>query len=145
MANIDTIKSLTDNMQTVLQSNIKIKVERKNLEDVKDTPASKYPFGGLFDGGIEFEYTHGQKAGYAIQSYLIWIIFKERDDNARMRKVQEWLQLSRTALTVNALNIGDLSASKLVSWVETTDIDTEHLEDGLSVLNYTVAVRYREL
>ena len=145
MANIDTIKSLTDNVQTVLQNALGFKFERKNLEDVKDMPASKYPLGVFFDSGIEFEYTHGQKAGYGVQSYLVWIIFKERNDKVRMRKNQERLQQSRTALTVNALNVGDLSASKLVSWVEVTDIDTEHQNDGLSVLNYTVAVRYREL
>lgn len=144
MGNIETIKSLTDNIQTVLQG-LGIKFARKNFEDVKNIPASLFPYGAIFDKGIDWEYTHGQKAGYGVQSFLIWVVDKERNDKVTMRQIQEWVQLIKGALTVNALNIGDLSASKLISWVETIDTDTEHREEGVSVLNYTIAVRYREL
>jgi len=145
MSNADTIKSLTDNVQTVLQDSLGIKFERQNLEDIKDIAASKFPFGGFFDVGTEFDETHGERASYGVQSYLIWVVFKERDNAGRMRKSQEWRQLIRSGLTTNALNIGDLSASKLVSWVDTTETDIDQRDDGLSVLNYTVGIRYREL
>ena len=144
MGNADTIKSLTDNMQTVLQAQ-GIKFARKNLENIKDIPSSLLPYGAILDKGIEFEYTHGQRAGYAEQNFLIWVVDRERNDKVNMRQIQEWLQKIRGALTVNALNIGDLVTSKLVSRVTTVDTDTEHREDGLSVLNYLVSVRYREL
>ena len=64
MANIDTVKSITDNLQTVLEGQ-GVRFSRKTFEDEKNIPASLIPFGEIFYQGENFEYTHGQKPEYA--------------------------------------------------------------------------------
>jgi len=143
VANIDTVKSITDNLQTVCQGE-GIKFSRKTYEEPKDIPASLIPLGEIFYNAETFEHTHGQKAGYAEIDYTLRITFKERDSQVLMRKQQEWVHKLRDALTVNALNIGNLASSQLVSWVNTESAETED-EIDWSRVNYLIKIRYREI
>ena len=141
-ANFTTIKAITDNVQSVLQGQ-GIKFSRSTFEDEKAIPAALLPLGEIYYRGEEFEYNHGQRAGYSEAIFVIKVTVQDRDMTALMRLAQKWTHAVRDALTVNALNIGDLSASKLVSWVMMESVDIEYKVEYAS-LTHRMKIRYRE-
>lgn len=142
MPNKNTVNSIMDNVQTVADGQ-GIKFSKQAYEE-EAIPASLIPFGKVFYLGIEFEYVHGQRAGYAEQRVLLSVILKERDAVKMMRDLLDWTHDLRDALTINALNIGDLVSSKLVSRVTVEEVTVDNKVD-LSIMNMTILVRYREL
>ncbi|MEE9615278.1 MAG: hypothetical protein V3W31_10090 [Thermodesulfobacteriota bacterium] len=143
MANVDTVKAITDNLEVVLRGE-GIKFSRKVYEDEKSIPASLIPFGRIFYRGESFEHTNGQKPGYVEIEYLASVVLREKDAADLIRRQQEWVHRIREALTVDALNTGELAASKYVSRVDTTGVDMER-RDTLAFVNCKITVRYREL
>jgi hypothetical protein len=143
MSNFDTVKSITDNLQTICQGE-GIKFSRKTFEEPKNVPAALIPLGEIYYDVENFDQTHGQRASFAEVDYTVKIILKERDSRVLMRQQQEWVHKLRDAITVNALNIGDLASSKLVSWVDMTEgAETEDDVDW-SRVNFPITIRYRE-
>ena len=140
--NFTTIKSITDNLQSVLQAQ-GIKFTRKTFEDEKAIPASLLPLGEIYYRGEDFEYNHGQRAGYSEANFDIKVTVQDRDMTALMRLAQKWTHAVRDALTVNALNIGDLSASKLVSWVVMESVGIGYNVE-YATLTHAMKIRYRE-
>jgi hypothetical protein len=143
MGNFETADAITDNVQLVLEQQ-GIKYEPEVIEDIDKVADSSLPLGQIFYKGEEFEYTHGQKPQYSEIEFLLRVIFRERDQRQMIRMQQEWAHKIRDSLTVNALNIGKLESSKLVSRVTTTNVDVDN-RAVLSVLEYEVLIRYREL
>jgi hypothetical protein len=143
MSNMDTVKAITDNLQAVLQTE-GIKFSRKAYDDEKAIPASLVPFGQIFYRGENFEYTHGQRPGYAEGEFKLRVVLRGRNPADLMRSQQEWVHKIRGALTVDALNVGDLASTGYVSRVVTKGVDIENREN-FAFLNYMVAVRYREV
>ena len=143
MANVDTVGSITDNLQGTLQGE-GIRFSRKTFDDEKAIPASLIPFGQVFYRGEDFEYSHGQRPGYVEVSFEVRVVLKERDHASMVRRQQVWTHGVREALTVDAMNTGDLATTKLVSRVETSEVDIEN-RSSLSILSFKVQVRYREV
>ncbi len=143
MANFDTVVALTDNLERVLRAE-GIKFSRALSGDVKSLAASTVPVGNIEYRGESFQYNHGERAGYVEALFDVSVTIRERDGASRVRNQQDWVHRVRSALTVSALNIGELQSSKLVSNVTVTGIKAEAGE-GYSVLNAEVTVRYREL
>lgn len=142
MSNLATIKSITDNLQTVLRAK-GIKFERKI--DEENIKATQLPAGQIFYRGEEFEYAHGMKPKWIEASFAIKVMIRERDAQNLIESTQEWVHNIREAINVNALNIGDLSSSKLVSRADTETADVEYPEKDTAMINTTVVIRYREL
>ena len=140
--NFATIKSITDNVQSVLQGQ-GIKFSRSTFEDETAIPAALIPYGQIFYTGEDFEYTHGQRAGYAVGNFDIKVILQNRDATNLILSMQKWTHAIRDALTVNALNIVDLASSKLVSWVNVEGVKTEHKAE-YGFMNFGIKIRYRE-
>ncbi len=143
MTNFATVKSVTDNLQSVLRGQ-GIHFDRKAYEDDKNIPASLLPHGEIYYDGEEFEYTHGERPGYAEINYRLRVVLQERDPVDAMREQQNWTHKSRDSLTVSALNVVDLASSKLVSRVTTEAVDVDN-RSTRAVLNYRIKVRYREV
>ena len=141
--NFATIKSITDNVQSVLQGQ-GIKFSRKTFDDEKSIPASLIPFGEIYYKSEDFQYTHGQRAGYVEAGFDVKIILRDADAIGLMRLTQKWAHTVRDALTVNALNIVDLVTSKLVSWVEVEGVEIDYKSE-YCVLALKVKIRYREI
>lgn len=145
MANIDTVKAITDNLETVLKKQ-GVNFTRKTFDDEKNIPASLIPLGEIRYQGEAFEYTHGERPGYAEAEYALKVVLREREGHDMMREQQKWAHLIRAALTVAALNIGSLVTSKLVSRVTTEAVGVDNSRtDGIAALLYTIKIRYREL
>ena len=140
--NFATIKSITDNVQSVLQGQ-GIKFSRKTYENEKNIPASLLPLGGIYYRGEDFQYTHGQRPGYAEADFFVKVVLQDRDSGSLIRSIQKWIHLLRDALTVNSINIGDLAVSKLASLVTAERVDVENKGD-MAVLGFKVKIRYRE-
>ena len=144
MGDFDTVKSITDNLQRILDKQ-GIKFDREIFDDINKIEGSKLPVGQIFYQSPIFEYSHGQKPEYADLEFQVRVVFKDRSATDSIRDEQEWVQRIRESVTINALNVGDLASSLLVSKVTTEEVEVEHPGDGVGVLNYTLNVRYREL
>ena len=140
--NFATIKSITDNVQDVLEGQ-GLKFSRSTFGDEKNIPASLLPFGEIYYTGEDFQYNHGQRSGYAQASFLLKVFLRDRDSAGLIRSTQKWAHSVREAVTVNAFNVGDLAASKLVSLVTVERVGVENKGD-MAVLGFKVKVRYRE-
>ena len=140
--NFATIKSIMDNVQSVLQAQ-GIKFSRSTFEDEKNIPAPLLPFGGIYYRGEDFQYTHGQRPGYAEADFFVKVVLRDRDSAELIRSAQKWMHLLRDALTVNAINIEDLAVSKPASLVTVERGDVENKGD-MAVLGFKVKIRYRE-
>ncbi|GMR05163.1 MAG: hypothetical protein BMS9Abin23_1106 [Thermodesulfobacteriota bacterium] len=142
MGNSDTVRAITDNIKAVLKS-LGIHLSPDIYRDDKNVPASLMPYGHIFYEGEDFEYTNGQRPGYAECSFTIKVLLKERDPSAMVREQQRWVHDIRGALTVNALNAGTLAVTGYVTRVTTRGVDVEN-SMYLSRLVYSLSVRYRE-
>lgn len=143
MSNFDTIKSITDNIETVLRAK-GIKFERNLDKDIANVPASKMPIGHIIYRQEVPEYVHGMKPKYITAEFAVRVYNRERSDKNGIEFVQKWMHDIREAITVNALNIGDLASSKLVSLAEAESVDIEYPSEDTILLNATVTIRYRE-
>lgn len=144
MANIDTVEAITDNLESLLKG-FKITVEREYTEELKNIPLSKLPLAQLFNTEEDFEYTHGQKPEYSELEFLVRVLLsRDKGSINSMRNHQRKAHEIRDGITINALNIGDLISSKLVSRV-TSDSLRYRREDDLNIMDYTLRIRYREL
>jgi len=143
MANKDTVWAITTNLQTVLQG-LGIKFSKNTYEDMGSIPAGLIPHGDIQYITEVFEYGHGQKPLYSDMEFSIQVVLSDRSSEGLMRTVQDWVHRVRDGVTVDALNIGDLASSKLVSRASTGEIRT--IKNGaFSVIEYTMQIRYREL
>ncbi|MBI5599203.1 MAG: hypothetical protein HY890_05630 [Deltaproteobacteria bacterium] len=141
MSGFDIVKAITDNVQAALERE-GIKFSRKAYGDGKNIPASLIPFGQISYTGEDFEYTHGERPGYAEARFSITVVIRERDHVEAMRSHQDWAHKVRDALTVNAVNSGAIATSKPVSRVVTDGVIAEAGEN-CSFLKCRVTVRYR--
>jgi len=143
VGNADTVKAITDNIRSVLKVT-GIHFSPTIYEDEKNVPASLIPYGRILYKGETFEYTHGQKAGYAEADFTIRVLLKDRDHAAMLSAQQMWVHRIRESLTVGSMNTGALAGSRYVTRVTARGVS---VENGvyLSSLVYTVAVRYREV
>lgn len=143
MSNFDTIKSITDNLETVLRAK-GIKFERNLDTDIANTPASKLPVGHIIYRQELPEYVHGMKPKYVTAEFTVRVYNRERNPKNNIEFAQKWMHDVREAITVDALNIDDLASSKLVSLAEAGPTDIEYPDESTVLLNTTVTIRYRE-
>ncbi|CAG0933365.1 hypothetical protein PLCT1_02345 [Planctomycetaceae bacterium] len=145
MSNFDTVQAITTNLEKVLRG-LGLKFSPTIFDDAKNIPASLIPLGEIFYNRETFEYTHGQKPEYAEAEYALRVTLSYRNPADMMREQQRWVHLIRDGLTVNALNIGDLVTSKLVSRVTTEEAAVENdRSNGIAAISYRTLIRYREV
>ena len=145
MANADTVKAIITNIEGILSSSphllLKINIPGGVTETLPSFTANPVYY-VMYDGETP-EYEHGQKPGYMESSFIIVLVWLSGSISAARDKSIEWFHALRTALTVNALNVGDLAATKLVSrvTVEKPDVDMQPAETKIL---FRAMVRYRE-
>lgn len=143
MSNFQTVTSITDNLQSVLKG-MGINFTREAYDDEAAIPATILPHGQIFYEGETFEYTHGQKPEYGEILFRLRVVLRERASTDAIREQMKWVHLIRDGLTINALNIGDLVTSKLVSRVTTEGVEIVNNAPRASII-YRALIRYREL
>ncbi|MBI5885308.1 MAG: hypothetical protein HZB85_01845 [Deltaproteobacteria bacterium] len=139
MANTDTVKAITANLSSIL-AGLGFKIE-----DLSTDPSmSATPVCVVLYEGEEFEYGHGQRPLYNEVKYLLKILLNDPKPGTSRDKYAQHVHAIRDAVTVNALNTGDLATSRLVSLVNTTDVAITY-EPPVSTIDYRMNVRYREV
>lgn len=140
MGNADTVKAINANLAAILTA------QGFLFEDTSTDRA-------LEDGGVfcalrgpeeSFDTTHGQKPSYSEVSYALLIRFSDIAPATTRDKIADWTQKVRAAVTVNALNIGAFSASKLVSRVDHGRSNITEYNPPITEITYPITVRYRE-
>lgn len=142
MGNFDTINSISDNIITVLKAK-KIDIE-VGIDPDKEVAGSKYPFGRVFNPDEDFQENHGEQSKYVNGVFLIRIYLRNTNEKELDREFKRWVHNIREAITINALNIGDLASTKYVSGVEKLEINKTVVE-SIGTLDYELQVRYREI
>lgn len=143
MSNFDTIKSISDNLQSVLKG-VGLHFSREAYED-EAIPASILPHGQIFYRRERFEDSFNLRPEYIDASFTVRVVFSERDPADIMMGMQKWAHAVRDALTVNALNIGNLASSKLVSLVTVEAAEGELIKGTLAATVIECTIRYREV
>lgn len=140
MGNADTVKAINANLMALIAA------QGFLLEDSSTDRA-------LEDGGVfcalrgpeeSFETTHGQKPSYSDAQYHLLIRFSDKAPATTRDKIAEWTQKVRAAVTVNALNTGALSASKLVCRADHGRYNITAYNPPITEIAYPITVRYRE-
>lgn len=143
MSNLETLTAITDNLRKALEG-LGICFSEKSYEDAKNIPASLFPLGEIFYTGESFEYTHGERPGYAEAEFTLKVIVSGHSQTGALRSAQSWIHGIRDALTVNTLNTGAIAFDRSVSRVEIKGVDVKGAE-SLTSIDYQIAVRYREM
>lgn len=139
MADLDTIKAIEDNLTAIITA------QGFNFEDSSTDPkVETTPVATLLFRGETFEYAHGQKPIYNELEYEVVVNFNTSATATARDKAAEHGHKLRENITVNALNVGSLAASKLVSRVDHQGYDAEYNRPVLRV-SYRLKIRYREL
>lgn len=142
MSNLSTVKAVTDNILSVLKVE-GINFSCRTYDSKEQIPASIIPFGELFYLGEDFEYMHSGSYGYVEARFRANVTLDARDPVQTIQREQGWVHSLRSALTVSALNSGELASTKSVSKVTISNMDIENKE-RFSVLSFKISVRYRE-
>ncbi len=142
MSNTATIKAIITNMETILSASLrKLDMFGGASESLPDyTQAPVYYV--LYDGETP-EYNHGQKPGYIESDLKIVLKWQSMSISAARDKTIEWFHTLRDALTINALNVGDLAISKLISKITVGKPELD-MQPAELLLTFNITVRYRE-
>ena len=141
MSGFDTISAITENLLSLLKSlGLNFVTE---IDDLAALPASVLPHGQLFYEQANFEYAHNQKPEYATAGFKAIVVLALADAHSAIRLQQSWTHLIRDALTVNALNVGALAASKLVSLASVDGVECGTTNDK-AFISFQISIRYRD-
>ena len=139
MPNLNTVNAITANLKAILEA-LGLKVEDLTYDpDADSTPLCQLDY-----TGERFGRNHGQGPLYNNIGFDLTILFRKSDPDTSRTEQATWIHKIRDAVTVDALNVDDLAASKLVSLVAHLDVDVEY-RSPMTQITYELHVRYREL
>lgn len=143
MSALDTVKAITTNLEAIITSTLAWQLE--DASGGKGTPSA--PLVNILYAGEAPEDIFNERPSYIEVDFTLLISFTGTDSylpaQARIDQ-QTNAHAIRSAVTVALLNVGDLSASKLVSFVEHGEWEVDYLNPALSIITYPITVRYRE-
>ena len=139
--NTTNVQAIITNLETIVGTTLGFKLEYncKDDPDVDTTPGAV-----ILYLGETFVENFGEKPLYNEISFLILIKFTEENPGSIRDKAITHVHKLREGITIDALNVGDLSASKIVSWVDHEGAEVDN-EQPVNQIDYHLSVRYREL
>lgn len=138
----ETVSAITDNIEATLTSE-GLNVTRKALEIGGSVPAGLLPMAQVWHKGEVFEDTYGERPAYAEARFAVKVILSAKDGLIAAAEEQQLAHQVRSALTVSALNTGELAAARPVSVVRTHGYEIER-SGNLATMSMDMNVRYRE-
>lgn len=139
-ANLATKNAILENLRAIISTTIGYQLESLSADPDVDTT----PHAVIKKESEVFEETSGQRPKYSELNYNVIVTSNHLAKLDRDNKGDEIVDSIRTEVTINDLNVGDLSVSKLVSKV-LHDPDVDVHNDTLITVNYRLTIRYREL
>lgn len=143
MSALDTIKAITTNLESIIETTLTWSLEDKSSGD--GTAAA--PIVNILYDGEEPEDLFNERSSYIEADFTFKISFAGTGTyTPALARIDQQTNAHalRAAITVALLNVGDLSASKLVSFVEHGKWEVDYDTPPLSVITYPITVRYRE-
>ncbi len=145
MSNYETITAITDNLEAVLKG-LGVNFTRTVYEDMASIPTSLLPLGEIIYNRESFEHPSGMKSGYCEAGFRLKVTLKENNPRDMQLAQMYWIHKIRDRITVNALNIGSLASSKLVSTIITESARPENVHyEAVAAIIYEIKIRYREV
>ena len=137
--NAATVNSITDNIVAIIEALPKYLFESDSIDQKINTWVK------LNIGGDTEDENHGEGPLYIEQRYQLLAQRQiENKNDFRTKSAQIKWDL-KEAITVTALNIGDLEASKLISLVElSSSVNDYDSSEGL-IVDIDLMVRFRDL
>jgi hypothetical protein len=141
MSNTETVQAIITNIETILtNSTLAFK-----LEDMSDDEKLKtIDLAKVIYTGEEFEESYGERNLYNEIEFLIVVQYTDPNPAARRDKNAVIVHKIRDNITIDALNVGFLASTKLVSRVEHVEAKTG-IDQTTNTINYILKVRYREI
>jgi len=140
---IDTVKAVTANLEAIIGTTLSWSLE--DSSGGQGTVAA--PLVNIFYDGEQPEDIFNERASYIEVDYTLQISFSGTGNytpqQARIDQ-QTKAHAVRDAVTVALLNVGDLSDSKMVSFVSHGKWEVDYSKPPLSIITYLITVRYRE-
>jgi len=109
MALIDTLNAIDTNIKTILATTLGYSLEDLSVEDIGDKTLAQ-----LKPGNMNIEDDSEISIEYADRDFLIRTKSEAKEPDDARAKANEIIAALRGALTITALNSGDLATSKLV-------------------------------
>lgn len=142
MNGFEVVRSVTDNIEETLRG-LGFKFTKKALEGEDSIPAGLLPLARIFYLGERFEESFGERPLHGEAGFLIKVSFAARESFQLVMEQQRAAHQIREALTVDAINSGQLSETKNVSRVAIEECAVRN-RGGMPELEMKAAVRYRE-
>ncbi len=137
MGNYETVQAITTNLEAILTS------IGLSLEDASSEPTGAAPLVKLKYPSDDAEYDHGEKPGRSTINIKLEIEFRESSPDLSRDKQQYWTHMVRDNVSVAVLNVGALSASKLVGRVDQRS--RVEYSAPVSRVFHDIEVRYRQV
>ena len=139
MSNLDTIKAITTNLKAIISTTL-----AWSREDLSADPHAEETLQAkLIYREERPKHNFGEAPGYIEAFFVVEILTNKTTPDDIRDSLQAGVHGLIDAVTINALNVGDLAASKLVSWVEHAGSDAEQ-EVPLSTIRHPITIRYRK-
>jgi len=139
MGDLATLTAINTNLRLVLSSTI-----GWNLEDMSDDPdLETTPLVVIDYGNIFFAEDSGEQPKYIELPVILSVIKSELTKVARDLAFFSQVVSIRNNVTVDALNTGDLSVSKLITRVLSGEPGSDQ-EKNILTTTYPITMRFRE-
>lgn len=139
--NTTNVQAIITNLEGIIGTTLgfNLEYEIKDDPDVDTTPAAI-----LHYLGESFEDSLGERPKYNEVSFMIIVVFRESDTDEIRDRSTIYVHKLRDGITTAKLNVGDLSESKQVTWVDHLSAEVT-TETPTIQIDYQIAVRYREI
>jgi hypothetical protein len=139
MANVDTELSILSNIETILTSDLALRIE-----DLNANATATEPHAFVFYEGTDFLEPYKEKKAFNVMRIQIGINFNRYKKREGELLAIEYGRLLKENITTETLNTTDLLASELVYWVEHLSSQTLY-EHNILTLVHDIECRYKEL
>lgn len=139
-SNATTVNAIITNLKTILGTTLSYKLDY-DIADDPDVDTNKAAT--LLYAGEEFDDVYGERPAYNVASFVVEIKFRASDPDTRRQTAVNLTHGTRDAITEATLNIGDLSASKLVVWAICRRSENDN-QTPVQTITQEYAIQYRE-
>ena len=136
MTTKSTVTAITNNIEAILSA------MALSLEDQSGELISTKPLGGLEYLGDEYDDNYQERPFYNTAGFRITITAQGGEPSVERATSVMWVHDLKNTLTVESLNVGDLSVSKLVARVSHNENTVEKVGVLLKI-EYEIGVKYR--
>lgn len=146
MSTADTLSAIYDNLKTIIGGIVDVNTSREVMNAFRDDSADVKlggPIAVVLYAGSEFDNSLGYRPKYDTGAFPVIIKFSEPDVSAALKKQMQIIHDIKAAVTVDALNVGELAVAKHISRIEALPPDIRYMPPK-NIIQMVFNIRYRE-